>query len=143
MSIYTQIQRDKSTKIDDRALLSLIMSEICVDGKPMSDDRAILKLIQLKKNAQKNIELYNDRLDVMEGESNPSLLKAIESESAFIALIDWYLPDAASLDDILGAISELGLERTIKSMGPIMAHLKRSFAVVDGNLVRSALLIHI
>jgi len=130
MSIYQKIQKDKLQPGADRPLLSLIMGEICIDGKPMDDCKAITRLSQMVKVCEKNIDLYKKA---------DKFGKALE-EASFQNLIKSYLPQGADEQDIESAIIELGIERNMKSMGILMANLKSKFAVVDGNLVKSALM---
>lgn len=129
MSIYKRIQNDKFKNLEQKSLLSLIQSEVCIDGKPMCDNDAIVRLSQMSKVCDKNIKLYSDA-----GKQDK-----VNEENAFKDLIQNYLPEAAKASDIESAISELGVERSMKSMGLVMARLKREFAVVDGNLVKSVL----
>lgn len=130
MSIYETIQRDKLVPGANRATLSLIMSEITVDGKPMSDSDAITRLSQMKKTCEKNIVIYQtNRNESMEFE-----------EIDFIEAIIAYLPAGATEKDIEMAIIAVGAEKSMKSMGKVMGYLKKSFAVVDGNLVKNILL---
>ena len=129
MSIYQTIQKDKLKPGADRPLLSLIMSEICVDGKSMDDTKAIQRLSQMVKVCGKNIELYTKA-----GNTTMSL-----AECNFRDMIEGYMPKGADEQDIESAIIELGVERDVKSMGKVMGFLKAKFPVVDGNLVRMAL----
>lgn len=130
--IYETIQKDKLQPNANRALLSLIMAEICIDGKPMNDEDAIKKLVQMKKNCVKTIELI--KANSQEGD-----ITAIDEEETFQFLIEQYLPKGASREDIEKTLIEFNLPKNMKSMGPLMANLKREFAVVDGNLVKSIL----
>ena len=129
MSIYQAIQKDKLKVGANRPLLSLIMSEICVDGKPMNDNDAIKRLSQMVKVCGKNIDIYT------KAENTTMAL----SESVFRDMIETYLPKGADEQDIESAIRELGVDRDVKSMGKGMTFLKGKFSIVDGNLVRSAL----
>lgn len=131
--IYERIQNDKLERLKqggDRALLSLIMGEICVDGKPMDDDKAVKRLTQMVKTCDKNIELYKKA-----GKNEKSL-----EEATFRGIIMSYLPEPASQEDIEMCLAALNLPRTMKSMGEVMKNLKSVFQVVDGNLVKEVLM---
>lgn len=131
--IYERIQNDKLERLKqggDRALLSLIMGEICVDGKPMDDDKAVKRLTQMVKTCDKNIELYKKA-----GKNEKSL-----EEATFRGIIMSYLPEPASQEDIEMCLASLDLPRTMKSMGEVMKNLKSVFQVVDGNLVKEVLM---
>jgi len=132
MTIYKRIVKDRMTRrltTDQRGLYALIQSEICVDGKPMDDDKAVIRLTQMAKTCIKNITLYK---------SVENVEKVVE-EQIFCGMIDEYLPQGATQEDIETVLSILNLPRTMKSMGPLMKKLKSSFQVVDGNLVKSIL----
>jgi hypothetical protein len=131
-TIYKKIQKDKLQVNANRALLSLIMSEICKDGKPMENEDAIKKLVVMKKNATKTIELLLKNIS--------STDKKINEETIYLALIENYLPDACQCKDVEEALLFLNLPKDIKSMGIIMKHLKTKFDVIDGNIVKSVLL---
>lgn len=131
--IYERIQNDKLERLKqggDRALLSLIMGEICVDGKPMDDEAAVKRLTQMVKTCDKNIELYKKA-----GKNEKSL-----EEATFRGIIMSYLPEPASQEDIEMCLAALNLPRTMKSMGEVMKNLKSVFQVVDGNLVKEVLM---
>lgn len=130
MSIYKKVMGDRNIKGADRALLSLIAGEICIDGKPMDDDTAIKRLSQMVKVCCKNVDLYTDA-----GNTTMAL-----AETVFRDMIEVYLPKGASEEDIKIALLEIDLPKTMKSMGRLMGHLKQKFAVVDGNLVKSILM---
>ena len=129
--IYTDIQKAKLQKNANRTVLSLLMSEICVDGKPMDDDKAIATLVSMKKNAQKTIDMIatSDSVDTVK--SNEYI--------DFIEVIDSFLPKAATPEDVEMELAILDLPRTMKSMGPLMKSLKSKYPVVDGNLVKGIL----
>jgi len=133
MTIYEELQRDKEAKRlkkENLSTLSLLMSEICKDGKPLPDEEAIKRLSQMKKVCDKNISLYRDA-----GKYNSAL-----SEIVYQSTIDKYLPKGATELDIENVIEYIGLERSMKRMGQLMKELKKFFQVVDGNLVKSILL---
>jgi len=133
MSIYEEIQKQKLIMREDRAELSLIQSEICKDGKPMSDSDAIKVLTSMSKVCAKNIEEYSSR----------NLNEKVIEEGRFLGLIGLFLPAPATAEDVKCAIAELfGADHTptMKDMGKVMGKLKQSFEVVDGNLVKSILL---
>lgn len=133
MDIYTKVQKDKLTDIENRPLLSLIMSEICIDGKPMTDTEAIKILVQLRKNSLRTIEEIEKR-SPFEGD-----VVAFDMEEGFISLLNRYLPKGATAEDVEVMLAELNLPRTMKSMGKLMGALKKKFEVVDGNMVRGLL----
>ena len=130
MSIYETVMSDRNIPGADRSLLSLVAGEICVDGKPMNDEAAIKRLSQMVKVCGKNIELYT------KAENTTMAL----SECVFRDMIEVYMPKGAGEEDIVNAILELNVDSSMKSMGRVMGHLKKSFAVVDGSLVKSVLL---
>ena len=96
----------------------------------MQNSEAIFRLTQMQKVASKNIVMY---AEAGKGE-------AAQSEADFFNLIDTYLPEPANGKDVDTAIHELGLSYEMKSMGPLMKHLKSKFEIVDGNLVKSILM---
>lgn len=133
MTIHDKIAKHrmgKGVSTDDRGLLALIQSEICIDGKPMEDDMAVIRLTQMVKTCDKNIVLYKE---------TENFDKAVE-EAVFRGMLMTYLPTPANQEDIEMALAILDLPRTMKSMGPVMKHLKEIFQVVDGNLVKSILM---
>ena len=130
MTIYQTIQKDKLKPGANRAELSLIMGEICIDGKPMDDAAAIVRLTQMKKTCEKNLKIYQDA----------GAAERWNEEEIFMNTICGYLPKGAEKEDVERVLSELNLPKEMKSMGPLMATLKREFAVVDGNLVKSILI---
>lgn len=92
--IYEQIRKDK-LKGKQRPLLSLLMSEICVDGKPMNDKDAVKTLVILQKNAQRTIEYLKEKgaIPGAHGVGYSDKTRALmEDEAFFIAMIDGYLP---------------------------------------------------
>lgn len=133
MSIHSRIAKDRMTKrltTDQRGLYALIQSEICIDGKPMEDDEAVKRLTQMVKTCDKNIELYK------KAEKNEKSLE----EAVFRGIVMSYLPAPATQEDIEMGLAILDLPRTMKSMGPLMKHLKEHWQVVDGNLVKNILM---
>ena len=131
MTIYEKIETDrKDFKSGDRVALSLLLSEICIDGKPMSDKDAIIRLTQMQKVCIKNIKIYDEA-------GKPD---AANKEAVFNHLINCYLPEPAYHADIIEAIEELGLPMEMGSMGPLMKHLKSKFKIVDGNFVKQILI---
>lgn len=129
MSIYQRIRKDRTNGID-RVVLSVIMNEIVIDGKEMPDNKAIEKLNQMAKVSRKSIKLYKD--------SNK--LKQLNEEEKFLNCINNYLPKAATEDEIINTINNLGVRKDIKSMGLVMKELKNNFKIVDGSLVKQILL---
>lgn len=130
MTIHERLQKDKFTNLDDRPLLALIQGEICVDGKPMGDKDAVIRLSQMSKTCDKNVELYK------KSDNYGQALKEVE----FQTLIKTYMPQGAEKKDVEQAIAQLAVEPNMKSMGTVMGYLKNKFEVVDGNLVKSVLL---
>jgi len=131
MTIYEKIAEErKDFACGNRATLSLLLSEICIDGKPMSDKDAIARLTQMKKVADKNIVLYHNA-----GKHGPAL-----DEASFAAIIEEFLPSSATAKEITTEIEKLGLPYEMKSMGPLMKHLKSKFEVVDGTIVKKVLM---
>jgi uncharacterized protein YqeY len=128
--IYQQIQQDRMKNGADRTRLAVIMSEITVDGKPMSDSDAIEKLTQMRKSVSNNIVIYK----------KTNKIKQLDGEEKYLIYINKYLPPAATADDIIAVIEENGIEKNIKSMKDVMQILKKNFDVVDGGLVRQILL---
>jgi uncharacterized protein YqeY len=140
--IYEQLQKDKLKEGANRALLSLIMSEICTDGKPMDDKEAMKTLVILRKNSQKTIQLI-----VRKGSHGAHGVgfteekdrRAYVEEIAFYNLLEQYIPRGPNENDIENALAIINMGRTMKSMGALMAYLKAQYEVVDGNLVKSIL----
>ncbi len=130
MTIYEKIEKDRKDFSSDRASLALLLSEICVDGKPMADPEAIERLFQMRKVAARNVVLYI-------GTGNQD---TAAEETAFMNLITTYLPLPASEDDIKKAIKALDIDYSMRNMGTLMKHLKAEFRVVDGSLVKTVLM---
>jgi len=128
MTVYKRIEEDRKDFANDRALLSLLLSEICVDGKPMDDKAAVARLVQMRKVASRNVVLY--------AATNPA---EATKESNFIKLIDDYLPYSVTAKEIINVLENLDLPYEMKSMGPLMKALKENFEIVDGNLVKQIL----
>lgn len=132
--IYDRIKLDRkySSNMEKRSVMGVVMNEITIDGKPMVDNDAIKRLTQLRKASVGNIKLYRER-----GGRDDSISKEVE----FISIVNNYLPMEAGKEDIADAITSLNIENpTMKDMGRVMGHLKKTFGVVDGNLVKSILI---
>lgn len=130
MSIYENVMNNRKDKNADRSLLALIASEICIDGKPMDDTAAIVRLNQMRKTCMKNIDIYQAA-----GQD-----EKVKEEVVFANMIASYMPVPATKDDIVSAITHLGVDKNVKSMGKVMKFLGQTFTVVDGALVKSVLM---
>ncbi len=142
MSIYEKMQEEKIQRLKQglgRGLISLLMGEICIDGKPMDDKGAVIRLAQMKKTCVRNIEIYKSTMLLDSADEELFTDKIIE-EVVFMELIEDYLPQGAEPNDVLGALAVLCLPRTIKSIGKVMKYLKDEFDVVDGLMVKNILL---
>ncbi len=142
MTIYERMTKEKLQRLKqgtDRGLISLLMSEICKDGRPMEDKDAVVRLTQIKKTCARNIEIFKDTV-LLEGADEDLFASKIDEENDFREMINEYLPQGAEPEDVEQALAVLNLPRTIRSIGEVMKHLKKSFEVVDGTMVRNLLL---
>lgn len=136
MSIYEKIAKDRMRKeltMFQRGMYAVIQSEICVDGKPMSDDDAIKKMMSMVKTCDKNVKLF---------EKNGRCEK-INEELDFRGMIEEYIPEEmtkqATPEDVKNTLTTLGLPCSMRSMKDVMIHLKKGFPIVDGGMVKDIL----
>lgn len=123
--IYDEISKHRRSGIN-RKLLSVIMSEITIDGKPMQDKEAIERLKQMKKQSLMCIDLYTKACNE----------KQADQERKYLECINNYLPKEATREQIIEVIKELNIEKGIKNMGRLMKELNNRFQVVNGSLVK-------
>jgi len=141
MSIAEQIQKDMTAAMkarDERRLSALRMVKAALKNReidkraPLDDKEALAVLGTLIKQRKDSVEQFTKggRQDLA------------DKEQAEIALIETYMPQAASEDQIQSVvrsvIAEMG-SPTLKDMGAVMKNVMASFAAsgarVDGKIV--------
>jgi uncharacterized protein len=144
MSLTEQIQKDMTTAMksrDEERLSTLRMVKAALKN------REIEKMAALDdKEAQQVLDtLIKQRKDSVEQFTKGGRQELADKEAREIALIESYLPKAASADEIArevrAVISEMG-SPTMKDMGTVMKNAMAKFAAqgtrVDGKLVSEA-----
>jgi uncharacterized protein len=144
MSLTEQIQKDMTTAMksrDEERLSTLRMVKTALKN------REIEKMAALDdKEAQQVLDtLIKQRKDSVEQFTKGGRQELADKEAREIALIESYLPKAASADEIArgvrAVISEMG-SPTMKDMGTVMKNAMAQFAAqgtrVDGKLVSEA-----
>jgi uncharacterized protein YqeY len=144
MSLTEQIQKDMTTAMksrDEERLSTLRMVKTALKN------REIEKMAALDdKEAQQVLDtLIKQRKDSVEQFTKGGRQELADKEAREIALIETYLPKAASADEIArgvrAVISEMG-SPTMKDMGTVMKNAMAKFAAqgtrVDGKLVSEA-----
>jgi uncharacterized protein YqeY len=129
MSIQKRIKQDLSAAIkakdqEKKDALRVILGEFNrLDKKELSDDAAVKIMLKLVKSEKELLEK-----------------KGIETDSAFIEIIENYLPKKASAEEIVKWIKQnvdfAEFKNKMQAMGVIMAHFGAS---ADGNEVRKIL----
>jgi uncharacterized protein YqeY len=129
MSIQKSIKRDLSAAIkakdqQKKDALRVIIGEFNrLDKKELSDAEAVKIMLKLVKSEKELLEKKGD-----------------ETDSAFIKIIENYLPKRASEDEIIQWIEQhidfSEFKNKMQAMGVIMAHFGAS---ADGNEVRKIL----
>ena len=144
MSFLDQIQKDitDAMKARDEARLSTLRMV-----KTALMNKKIEKMADLDdKEAQQVLStLIKQRKDSIEQFSKGGRQEMADKEAAEIAVIETYLPKAASEADILsvvkGVVAEMG-SPTMKEMGTVMKNAMATFAAkgmrVDGKVVSEA-----
>ena len=126
MTIQQQIKIDlmgamKAKDEDKKSTLRVIMGEFArADAKELSDDEVIKVLKKLIKSEKETLSQ-----------------KGSDEDTAFIQIIETYLPQMASEDEIVtwvnGNIDLSQFKSKMQAMGPIMKHFG---ARADGNVVK-------
>lgn len=129
MSIQTQIKKDlmSAMKAKDEVrkdTLRVVMGEFGrADSKQLSDDAVIKILRKLIKSEKETLAQVGS-----------------EEDSAFIQIIEGYLPQPADEDEITSWVKEnidlSQFKSKMQAMGPIMKHFG---ARADGNAVKAIL----
>ena len=129
MTIQKQIKQDLSAAIKTKDqqrkdVLRVIIGEFNrLDKKELSDNEAVKVMIKLVKSEKELLEK-----------------KGIETDSAFIGIIESYLPKKASEEEIVQWIQQnidfSEFKNKMQAMSVIMAHFGAS---ADGNEVRKIL----
>ena len=129
MSIQTQIKKDLTTAMkakDDvrKNTLRVVMGEFArADSKELSDDTVIKILRKLIKSEQETLAQMGS-----------------EEDSAFVQIIEAYLPQLADENEIAtwvqANIDFSQFKSKMQAMGPIMKHFG---ARADGNAVKTLL----
>jgi len=144
MSLVDQIQKDitNAMKARDEARLSTLRMV-----KTALMNKKIEKMADLDdKDAQQVLStLIKQRKDSIEQFTKGGRQEMADKEAAEIAVIETYLPKAASEADILsvvkGVVAEMG-SPTMKEMGTVMKNAMATFAAkgmrVDGKVVSEA-----
>ena len=114
------------------SLLTTLYSEAVIVGKnngnrQTTDDEVISVIKKFMKSANENKEIYTKA-------NNQERIKVIETE---IAILNSYLPEGISEENIVSAIAEILVQQNLPkepaSMGKIMKELKNRFgANLDG-----------
>jgi uncharacterized protein len=129
MTIQQQIKKDlmgamKAKDEDKKSTLRVIMGEFArADTKELSDDAVIKVLKKLIKSEKETLAQ-----------------KGSDEDTAFIRIVETYLPQMASEDEIVAWVNDnidfSQFKGRMQAMGPIMKHFG---ARADGNAVRSIL----
>ena len=129
MTIQQQIKIDlmgamKAKDEDKKSTLRVIMGEFArADAKELSDDEVIKVLKKLIKSEKETLSQ-----------------KGSDEDTAFIRIIETYLPQMASEDEIVtwvnGNVDLSQFKSKMQAMGPIMKHFG---ARADGNVVKNIL----
>src|SRR5215469_7673957 len=144
MSMIEQIQKDITAAMkarEEQRLSTLRMVKTALKN------REIEKMAPLDDQEAQQVlnTLIKQRKDSVEQFTKGGRLELAEKEAREIALIETYLPKAASEDEIArgvrAVISEMG-SPTMKDMGTVMKNAMAKFAAqgmrVDGKLVSEA-----
>jgi len=144
MSLTDQIQKDMTTAMKSRAEERLSTLRMV---KTALKNREIEKMAPLDDQEAQQVlnTLIKQRKDSVEQFTKGGRQELAEKEAREIALIETYLPKAASEDEIArgvrAVISEMG-SPTMKDMGTVMKNAMAKFAAqgmrVDGKLVSEA-----
>jgi uncharacterized protein YqeY len=129
MTIQQQIKIDlmgamKAKDEDKKSTLRVIMGEFArADAKELSDDEVIKVLKKLIKSEKETLSQ-----------------KGSDEDTAFIQIIETYLPQMASEDEITAWVRDnidlSQFKSKMQAMGPIMKHFG---AQADGNVVKNIL----
>ena len=114
----------KAKDEDKKSTLRVIMGEFArADAKELSDDEVIKVLKKLVKSEKETLSQ-----------------KGSDEDTAYIQIIETYLPQMASEDEIVtwvnGNIDLSQFKSKMQAMGPIMKHFG---ARADGNVVKNIL----
>jgi len=144
MSLTDQIQKDMTTAMKSRAEERLSTLRMV---KTALKNREIEKMAPLDDQEAQQVlnTLIKQRKDSVEQFTKGGRQELAEKEAREIALIETYLPKAASEDEIArgvrAVISEMG-SPTMKDMGTVMKNAMAKFAAqgmrVDGKSVSEA-----
>ena len=129
MTIQQQIKKDlmgamKAKDEEKKSTLRVIMGEFArSDAKELSDEAVIKVLKKLIKSEKETLAQ-----------------KGSDEETAFIRIIETYLPQMASQEEIVAWVNDnidfSQLKSKMQAMGPIMKHFG---ARADGNAVKDIL----
>jgi uncharacterized protein YqeY len=129
MTIQQQIKKDlmgamKARDEDKKRTLRVIMGEFArADSKEISDDEVIKILKKLIKSEKETLSQ-----------------KGSDEDTVFVRIIETYLPQMVSEDEIMSWVNDnidfSQFKSKMQAMGPIMQHFG---ALADGNTVRSIL----
>lgn len=129
MTIQQQIKKDlmgamKAKDEDKKSTLRIILGEFArADAKELSDEEVIKVLKKLIKSEKETLSQ-----------------RGSEEDTIFIRIIETYLPQMASEDEIVAWIDDnidlSQFKSKMQAMGPIMKHFGTR---ADGNAVRSIL----
>ena len=129
MTIQQQIKIDlmgamKAKDEDKKSTLRVIMGEFArADAKELSDDEVIKVLKKLIKSEKETLSQ-----------------KGSDEDTAFIQIIETYLPQMASENEIVAWVRDnidlSQFKSKMQAMGPIMKHFG---AQADGNVVKNIL----
>lgn len=137
MADFKQSMRDKDEVAKNTiSLARAAIKQYEVDKREELDDAGILSILQ------KQVKMRTDALSDFEKAGRTDLVEAYKAE---IAVLERYLPEMMSFEDIKTKVSELasqmgiegGKENMGKLMGAVMGQLKGQ---ADGNDVRKAVM---
>ena len=144
MSLKEQLMADFKQSMKDKdevakntiSLARAAIKQYEVDKREELDDAGIVSILQ------KQVKMRTDALSDFEKAGRTDLAEAYKAE---IAVLERYLPEMMSFDDIKAKVSELasqmgiegGKENMGKLMGAVMGQLKGQ---ADGNDVRKAVM---
>jgi uncharacterized protein YqeY len=117
------IEAIKAKDVERREALRVVLGEIDrQDTKALTDEDVVAVLRRLVKSERETLDLKG------------------ESDSGFIRVVEEYLPQLATDDEIAAFIREnidlSGFKNKMQAMGPIMKHFGRT---ADGNAVKRVL----
>lgn len=130
MTLQEKLKKDlivamKAKDSDRKGAIRILMGEFARQREKTVDDEQVIGIIK---------KLIKSERELLAAQNN-------EEDSPFIAIMEEYLPQQASEEEIRDWIEEnvdlAGLNNKMLAMKPIMAHFGSS---VDGNVVKKVLM---